>query len=445
VRNPERLVIGRDSEPVNEFEDNAIAIMDSFPDAFPRGVGLSGKGTISKEERLHLLRQATLQFSQIPQLIFLLFNQMQRHLASQSVSSRVKNTPEAFEAFAQDVSDPAFAALVVSAQANPEGAEAKKVLERVSRYLQICGSVIPWSTSERKQEIAKIYGLLHRYGKPTIFLTISPDDVHQTMSIRLSLPQTGSPLQFPAQVGDFEEALRRGNSTYLDFPIDEAALQSLAGNNPVAVSEFFKEMMEAVYTTLLGISPAHIMSRKTSIFGGPDRPDGAFGGTRAFFIAFETQGRMALHGHLISWNTLSPDFFQAASSIPMIKLACQAAIDSFIQAKVGLSVHAESIIRKLEKGPKPPRPAFQASVSPLDVDRFEFTYEKAAEFLQMHCHHPTCQNSRSGKEGCRFCMPAVLSEFTGPKQLDEQGVPLECVQPNPQSLVGTDGLPTLGN
>ena len=102
----------------------------------------------------------------------------------------------------------------------------------------------------------------------------------------LSLPQTGSPLQFPAQVGDFEEALRRGNSTYLDFPIDEAALQSLAGNNPVAVSEFFKEMMEAVNTALLEISPAHIMSRKTSIFGGPDRPDGAFGGNSSILHRF---------------------------------------------------------------------------------------------------------------------------------------------------------------
>ncbi len=75
--------------PVNEFTENQALISGVFPHLFPLGfVSKQESGSLSKEEIHFMFRQFTNVHASEERLLFLLFNQMQRHKAAQSVSAK---------------------------------------------------------------------------------------------------------------------------------------------------------------------------------------------------------------------------------------------------------------------------------------------------------------------------------------------------------------------
>ena len=59
-------------------------------------------------------------------------------------------------AFTETVNDDHFEELLLAAQANPTGEEAREVLRKVLRFINLSGSVVPWGNLERKSEITKL-------------------------------------------------------------------------------------------------------------------------------------------------------------------------------------------------------------------------------------------------------------------------------------------------
>jgi hypothetical protein len=77
--------------------------------------------------------------------------------------------------------------------------------------------------------------MIHRFGLPSFFITIAPDDVvHHTLAIRLCFPTTSN-TAFPADPEGLLAALQEGaGALNRVYHIAEADLQRRAAGNPVA-------------------------------------------------------------------------------------------------------------------------------------------------------------------------------------------------------------------
>jgi len=98
------VTIDRSSVAFNEFQENNDLLIATFPHLFPIGVGPPRNGSLSIVHHRHLLLQYHTRFAKCPQLVFLLFNQLQRHAGSRALSAAVRNNSEAFKVF-QELSD----------------------------------------------------------------------------------------------------------------------------------------------------------------------------------------------------------------------------------------------------------------------------------------------------------------------------------------------------
>ena len=84
--------------------------------------------------------------------------------------------------------------------------------------------VVPWSGEERAGEITKMYAMSRRFGIPSGFLTVAPDDVHQVKSIRLSY-RAGRPDAFPSCADTLLPVLR-GEASPVEY--EAFCIESLA-------------------------------------------------------------------------------------------------------------------------------------------------------------------------------------------------------------------------
>ena len=76
--------------------------------------------------------QFTGRFSSCVRLIFLLFDQMQRHSASRVIASRVKCNPLSFETFSKWVNDPAFIDQLKEAAKDPKATSSIQLISKMN-------------------------------------------------------------------------------------------------------------------------------------------------------------------------------------------------------------------------------------------------------------------------------------------------------------------------
>ena len=88
-----------EKEPFNEFENNPGLFYASFPHLFLLGKGLLQQGSLSRPAVRNLLTDC--RSSRCLRLIFLLFDQMKRHAAAQTVAARIKTNPDSIKEFSK--------------------------------------------------------------------------------------------------------------------------------------------------------------------------------------------------------------------------------------------------------------------------------------------------------------------------------------------------------
>lgn len=288
--------------PVDEFHDNNQLYAGAFPWVFPWGAGGLPKGSLPINFRKLLLRQYSLGAAKEPWVYFLGMNQLQRHMVLKA-SAALINHPRALREFEKVKDDPDLANKFVQAKADPDGKVARALSRKIEPLLRNVGSKVPYSPQERSAGISRMYALCHTYGPPTSFFTTSMDDVHNTLTLRLSHPALSSdPTQFPNSPEALLAALKDGANSMtapneVVIPLDECGLDRNAMSNPVACAEVFAAMMDTVYSVLLGVDKAQSDGAhgetKTS---RPlcERKRGMFGQTRCVFSVIEVQGRYGL-------------------------------------------------------------------------------------------------------------------------------------------------------
>ena len=252
------------AEPLNEFSENNKVIIDGFPYLFLLGRGLEDNGPLKQNFVEHRMCQFSNQMPNDERLIFTLFNQMQKHAAARSVSLKVRNNENAFREFGEKVCDPAFQDELKQYSENPETPEAKDFLASIMPLLGICSRSIPYGALRNSSATSELYALCGRYGSPSTFLTISPDDLHDSLVIRLSIPSGAS--TFPRQDNGLN-ALQCNDLDVvksLSVPTDCQGLRALIFGNQASAVRIFSRILDAVSRCLLS-SPWEQNYRKTTV------------------------------------------------------------------------------------------------------------------------------------------------------------------------------------
>ena len=168
----------RRNEILDEFTCNDIIISSSFPDVFLLGKCYQIKGSLTNKQRRHLLLQYTGNGARNHDLIFFLFDQLQRHGNINGINAVVRSHKRSFERFKDLVKNPEFQRIIKEAKKDPKGKIAQIVMDIVAPILKIAGNKTSVGALERHQAITKINAMCYRYGMPTLFLTVAIDDVN---------------------------------------------------------------------------------------------------------------------------------------------------------------------------------------------------------------------------------------------------------------------------
>ena len=221
----------------------------SFPFLFLLGCGLQSSGSVPVNRVRHMMFQFSGRFQTCIRLIFLLFDQLQRHAASRVIASRVKCNPKSFEEFAKWVNDPKFTDQLKEGAKNPTATSSIQLLNKLNVHIKSCTSKIPYSAAQCASSLSNLIAMRYMYGLPTIFFTYAPDDVNGILNFRLSLPQKNKN-GFPADGTGLAEAIRNNEATFHQIPISSHNLRILLAKGSVAAAEIFRLLTESVFAIL---------------------------------------------------------------------------------------------------------------------------------------------------------------------------------------------------
>jgi len=415
------LQINREQMPINEFTDNKRLILGAFPTLFLLGKGMNYAGSVPQHVAEHMILQFHGHFARNRWLLFTLMNQNMRHSAARAVSAAVNAHPEAGAELAELCASEDFKRQLDEHFENPNTSAAKALAKKCRKFIQMAGAKVPYSPAERNQALSKMYSMTYRFGIPSVFLTIAPDDIGSPLVLRWAMHFKGNSA-FPSagntygnDFGAFFEAVTRGDTSFMEIPIanehQNTRLKKLVTDNPVAAALVYQQIMDVVLEELLGISPEHKIRKTVPLQG---RPKGIFGTTTATFAVTETQARHTLHGHLAIWGSIPPALMQKAAHNRNITGKIATVLDSYYTAQLPPSVHVKGMLNRIAKSTK--RPVRMPVITPtqLGLQRFTINTAEKADFVGVHRHTFTCHKGKHGEFGCRVSQPSGLSEQTGP-------------------------------
>ena len=120
-------------------------------------------------------------FAQDMQCVFEMADSTRRHAVNRNVSARVRSNQEAFEKFTELVNDGDFCDNLKAAKQNPNGKEARSVVNRVLRYINISGQKVPWGPQERAAEITKLMAIHRSEGAGSVFYSMGESMVRPAL------------------------------------------------------------------------------------------------------------------------------------------------------------------------------------------------------------------------------------------------------------------------
>ena len=462
----ERVNMSRRSvAPMDEFTQSNEILTGSNPDVFILGNAYGRtKGALSEKEATHLLLQFTNNASSCRTLLFLLFDQRQRHSVIGQMHVKIRQDAAAFEKFTKLFTSEGFQTKLRMGIANPEGKQAKEVLKKLIPVLTSGGKKTVFGALERRAAAGEILAMGRAYGAASNFLTVSVDDVHTPGVFRLAFRSCNN-MNFPAlcpdtlldamEVGENydidnindqnscihgEKCLGRGS---VPIPCDWSSLAEKATDNPVSVAVHYKKLIHDLMTILVGIRPGTTSGENnrtlTTSFGGcgPDNI-GVITGTAAAFIGVtETTGKGSLHFHVVIWGGLSPDLLQNISGYPELCKEAAKTLNSMYCATLPTHVHVRDLVskglalfnnssktfgtrkkRKATAMKVPPDPRFKRS-------KFRHYVHDIVCYCGIHTHCMTCRKPPKGWTRCRLSKPSGFSAHTEPVQLIDVPLPLE--------------------
>lgn len=465
------LAAGED-EPVNEFEENDRIMTCGFPDLFFLGEGVRFAGSIPTTTTSHWLKHHSGRFGRDSQLLFLLFNQLQRHSAARMVAASVKSHPAHLAALRKLISEPDFTERATDALADPGSETGRDLLRQIQKLITMSTKSVPFSAMERKAAISELYSMVQFYGLPSWFVTVSPSENNN--KIVMTIANQCNWEDIPAS----ETAPKRRDLVEWSIVCDYPKRAQIVANDPVAAAQYFAAMTEAMMKHLCQLACSHV-SRKTS--APKHNKAGVLGRTFAHFAALECQGRGSLHFHAVIWSGLTPQLLQALASndpaLDGLRRSAASVLDSMVRGTLDPARHGSREQDKADRnerlngvGPPDLESEFPTQWAGILEDMSDNTHDAhnslpritedqlhgfverhVANITNYHTHSATCHKGSHGKFSCRMANPQPicphLEGHTGPVQLraekddrEDSSVPQEFLGEITAELITTTHL-----
>jgi hypothetical protein len=404
---------------VNEFDANQAWCVGSFPWVFPLGAEAAKlpAGPLNAKVRRHILNQFHCTAAQDIRLVFGFGNQAHRHDVLRSVSKQRVSSGKLQE-FTDTLASVEFMEDVSKAQEGDSEAT-RAVVEKLTPMIDFSLHAVTTGPSERANCVKRIHALNYQYGPPALFLTVSPDAVHDPASVMMSFPTPG---QF-----DHDEFLREFASSG-SFNVDKnctpinlgtANLKRLFAANPVASVESFNKKIAVILEIFFGFVPGGKRSKAPGY--------GMLGRSFAYYLVVEAQGRGCLHFHMLFWGTFSPQLIQAASCSPTYKEIVSKALEKMVSCELPRQTHLDQLELRARLAQRIEGSSYPTAVmrSPDAVSGASYETRAYAAALEsnIHRHTFTCRKGKTGKCQCRMCMPAGRLDHTGFKLVEHQNEP----------------------
>jgi len=140
---------------------------------------LKGPGLLKTSECNHLMMYYDNRFSADHRLIFLLYNQLQRHRVSRRVATKCIADNKVFSEFEDIVMDDNFYKTLLMASTcgnSPQDKQFKIVIDKLGKILNIFGGDVPFSPVERSKTLSMLYAMIYSFGMASYFISVSPPD-----------------------------------------------------------------------------------------------------------------------------------------------------------------------------------------------------------------------------------------------------------------------------
>ena len=369
------LYVPHGSIPLNEY-NNPNMWLGAYPWLFPYGKGgpeVNRKVKVGlKAYMKQLLLLKDRKFSHDTSMIFHAFNILQKRDVSLHTSILVRqpgfqSTAARIDSLTHESLEQALKALENNTPVSDPN------LSTLTKSLSSAGSHIHGSPYQKASNRREIFGLMIKYGTPSLWITISPAVVHSPIFMQLA----GEAIDF-----DFSN---------IPSHVERA---KLVANNPVAAAIYYNTVIHAFTKYLLGYQQLD---------------GGTFGHTAAFYGMTEEQGTGTLHNHMLVW-------FHGFKSASELKSLLQD--ETF---KKRLINYLEGIIKQgyldtdnFDVDLDVSEVSFKNPVDPRDYDDhndFKETLNEDVNRLvkvaNTHSCRGTCYKYRQKKE-CRFGYPRDL-------------------------------------
>jgi hypothetical protein len=343
----------REGTPLNEYEHGDGILAKASPDVCIFGTAYnSSRPTLDKYQTEHLIMQYTTNAACNRQLLCQLFESNRRHGVIANMHAKATSNPKEFEKFADEFSSSEFQAKLKASVQNPDGSDAKYVLNKVTPLLTFAGRKSAFGALERNQSAGEMLALGRRYGCAPVFLTFGIDDINHPNAIRLAL-RSSSNNDFPAVVSSASHVemdcgipLEDKHEGVVHIPHGYTERLKHMNNNPIGAALAYKQVVHDIMEILIGIKPSMYSgdNDKTLKTGINCARNGLVGPPRAFFGKNETTHSGSLHFHVIIWAGLSPQFIEFVSDIPRLCKDISEMLESQYCAELDRHVHVKDLV-----------------------------------------------------------------------------------------------------
>jgi len=395
--------------PINEYENLRDILLGGFPWLFSRWI--CPRNTLEKKQMRALLLRLSSKVAIDPGCIFYFCDLLMRRAVSKEVAVAVKGNPEQLAYFERTLGAKDFDSLLDKAIKDPNSKEARVIQAQVLAFVQSCTKKINFSPGKRAACKGPLYAMYRRYGLPSFWITISPNDNDGILALRLSCGKTTA-----------------------EFPLPSLSERArIIANNPVWSTVVFDRMVNAVCEALFGIKTTtrSLSSKDKSVRG-------IFGDSRGFFGVVECQKRGCLHLHLVLWAGPSPHEVSKILADPELNRKFGEAMDTILCSSIPeeywalvRAVHSEGTFAS--RCAMQYRPATHPIPEILSSSFYDHVYRSAVD-VQCHIGHRVgCFPPQKGsaqdrkKQKCRFT-------FKGVVQLDPTRVYFVEEAPDPQNI-----------
>ena len=398
---PSSIHIKRGDRPYNDYEEQDLCYYATWSTLFPLQMGLNS--SISTFKFRHLFLYYDNRFAHDLTFLFNSANVVMRSATNRGVSATVKAHPKAFTSYAALVNDTDFQQTLQKAVDNPKSKEARAVLQKISSIVNLSGKRVPYSFTERAGEITSFINLQRNHSTPSIFYSLSTDDVHDPIGIRWSHRFKGYE-KFPDHAcedySSFQQALRGGDMTsrYVGkFDMTENILQTLAAHNPIATALSYQYKKDKVWKYLYRVDPTSTVSSRLD-----SKKRGIFAVCVGVKDCLECNGRGSLHCHGHAYGGCTPAFIADVCSNERLREKTLDALDSIVQCELPLEYHAVSVLQRRLHHVGPRRDAAWETPPPSDAKKLRSHTDKVVMNRHYHRHQATCTKYKRGKIGCRM-------------------------------------------